>query len=91
MGILMMTIQVVDATGKVLSIPRAIFRTVLKFLPWELSHFLVYRLVFIGDEAVPLSNSLIVAVIYALMFVYILIAIFTKETISLRYHCENIC
>ena len=38
-----MGIQVVDANGKALSIPRAIFRTVLKFLPWELSHFLVYR------------------------------------------------
>ena len=78
-----MEIQVVGANGKALSIPRAIFRTVLKFLPWELSHFLVYRLVFIGDEAVPLSYSLIGAVIYALMFVYILTAIFTKKKQSL--------
>ena len=78
-----MGIRVVDANGKALSIPRSIFRTVLKFLPWELSHFLVYRLVFIGDEAVPLSYSLIGVVIYALMFVYILTAIFTKKKQSL--------
>ena len=78
-----MGIQVVGANGKTLSVPRAIFRTVLKFIPWELSHFLVYRLVFIGDEAVPLSYSLIGAVIYALMFGYILTAIFTKKKQSL--------
>ena len=78
-----MGILVVDENGKALSIPRAAFRTVLKFLPWELSHFLVYRLVFIGDEAVPLSYSLIGTVIYAFMFVYILTSIFTKKKQSL--------
>ncbi|QUW20278.1 RDD family protein [Sporosarcina sp. Marseille-Q4063] len=78
-----MGIRVVDANGKALSIPRAIFRTVLKFFPWELSHFLVYRMVAIGDEAVPISYSLIGGVIYALIFVYILTTIFTKNKQSL--------
>lgn len=44
---------------------------------------LAYRLVFIGDEAVPLSYSLIGEVIYSLIFVYILTAIFTKKKQSL--------
>ena len=78
-----MGIQVVDANGKALTIPRAVFRTVLKFFPWELSHFLVYRLVAVGDGAVPLRYSLIGVVIYGLMFAYILTAIFTKKKQSL--------
>ena len=42
-------IRVVNLNGTALSLPRSLFRTALKFLPWELSHYLVYRLVHIGD------------------------------------------
>src|SRR5690625_4289686 len=52
-------IQVVNQLGKPLSIPHSIMRIILKFLPWELSHFLVYRLVNIGDEVVPLLLNII--------------------------------
>lgn len=74
-------IQVVGAKGKSLSIPRAIFRTALKFLPWELSHFLVYRLV--GDGDILFIYKLVGGAIYALMLIYILMAIFTKKGQSL--------
>lgn len=48
-------IQVVNKNGEAISLLRTTFRTVLKFLPWELSHYLVYRLVYIGDGEIPFS------------------------------------
>jgi uncharacterized RDD family membrane protein YckC len=76
-------IQVVNRNGATLSVPQAIIRTFLKFLPWELSHFLVYRLVNIGDSEMPVHYYLIGGLIYALMLIYILTAIFTKKKQSL--------
>lgn len=76
-------IRVVGKNGDTLSILHATFRTILKFLPWELSHFLVYRLIYIGDGEVPIIYYLIGGLIYALMFAYILTAIFTKKKQSL--------
>lgn len=76
-------IRVVGKNGDTLSLLHATFRTILKFLPWELSHFLVYRLIYIGDGEVPIIYYLIGGLIYALMFAYILTAIFTKQKQSL--------
>src|SRR5690625_231214 len=76
-------IRVVDQNGVPPSVVVAVFRTVLKFLPWELSHYLVYRLVNIGDGDVPVAYFLIGALIYILMFTYIFTAIFTKRKQSL--------
>lgn len=76
-------IRVVKKNGDTLSLLHATFRTILKFLPWELSHFLVHRLIYIGDGEVPIIYYLIGGVIYALMFAYILAAIFTKKKQSL--------
>ncbi len=76
-------IQVVGKDGKTISLLHSGIRTFLKFLPWELSHFLVYRLVLIGNGEVPLSYYLIGGFIYALMLAYILTAIFSKKKQSL--------
>ncbi|MBD8070667.1 RDD family protein [Bacillus sp. PS06] len=76
-------IRVVGSDGEALSFLHVTFRTILKFLPWELSHFLVYRLVYIGDGEVPIIYYLIGGLIYALMFAYILTAILTKRKQSL--------
>lgn len=78
-----MGIQVVDRYSEQLSIPRSIVRTMLKFLPWEMSHFLVYRLVNLGEQSVPLHLSMIGGAIYVLIFAYILTAIFTRKKQSL--------
>lgn len=75
-----LSIQVVNRNGKALSIPQAILRTFLKFLPWELSHFLIYRL---GNSEMPIHYYFIGGLIYALIFTYILTAIFTKNKQSL--------
>lgn len=76
-------IQVVGKNGEAISLPHATFRTILKFSPWELSHFLVYRLVYIGDGEIPFTYYLIGGLIYSLIFAYILTAIFTKKKQSL--------
>lgn len=78
-----MGIRVVGKEGNAISIPRAIFRTILKFFPWELSHFLAYRLMDLGDNPLPLSYYLIGGLVYLLVFVYILFAIFTRKKQSL--------
>ncbi|TFE00570.1 RDD family protein [Jeotgalibacillus salarius] len=70
-------IQVVDINGKSVSVLRMTFRTFLKFLPWELSHFFVYQITAGNDN----TAFLIVfgALIYGLMLLYILTAVFTKD------------
>lgn len=72
-----MRIKVVTENGDRLSLPHAIYRTFLKFLPWELSHYLVYRLVNVDDMSVLYYT--IGGLIYVLLFSYILTAIFSKK------------
>jgi uncharacterized RDD family membrane protein YckC len=76
-------IKVVTNQGDSPSVILSIVRVGLKFLPWELSHFLVYRLASIGDTGVPLVYTSIGAIIYILMFAYILTAIFTSKKQSI--------
>ncbi|WP_099361082.1 RDD family protein [Fredinandcohnia onubensis] len=76
-------IKVVRESGEAVSFLQMAFRTILRFLPWELSHFLVYRLMYIGDGGVPFAYTMIGGLIYALMFAYILTCIFTKKKQSL--------
>jgi len=78
-----MGIQVVNERHEAIKVHHAIGRTLLKFLPWELSHYLVYRLVYLGDSEVSLNYYIIGGIIYALMFAYILTALFTKRKKSL--------
>ncbi|WP_181350884.1 RDD family protein [Thalassobacillus sp. CUG 92003] len=82
-------IQVVTEKGEPPSLLRSTARTLLKFLPWELSHFLVYRLVDLGDAAMPVLYYLIGFLLYALVFLYIFTAIFTKKNQSLYDRVAN--
>ena len=72
-------IRATAADGGAIALPRSVLRTALKFLPWELSHFLVYRLVAVGEGDVPTQYALVGGLVYALMFAYLLSAIFTKR------------
>ncbi len=76
-------IRVVNQQGLPPTLSHALLRTAIKFIPWELSHFLIYRLVNLGNQEVPLHLTLIGILIYALMFAYILTAIFTRKKQSL--------
>lgn len=76
-------IHVVNNHSNPPSIQQSILRTIIKFLPWELSHYLIYRIVDIGEGEMPLYLYGIGGLIYVLMIVYILTAIFTKKRQSL--------
>lgn len=78
-----MGIRVVNEKGTALSVLHITLRTILKFLPWELSHYLIYRLGYIGDKEVPLDYYIMGGIIYVLIITYILTAIFTKKKQSL--------
>lgn len=78
-----MRIQVVDVHAQPTGILRSAVRVIFKFLPWELSHFLVYRLVSLGENEFPVFLMLIGSLVYLLIFIYILTAIFSKENRSL--------
>ena len=68
--------------GESLSIMQAVFRTMLKFSPWELSHYLVYRLVYLEGD-VPFQYTLIGGIVYAVMLVlYFNSDFYKKETIT---------
>lgn len=76
-------IQVVNQMGEGLSVIHSILRTSLKFLPWEMSHYLVYRLVDSGDRGVTIADYIVGSLIYILIFVYILTLFITKKKRSL--------
>lgn len=76
-------IQVVDENRQAISVSRAVLRTVLKFLPWELSHFMAYRMIYLGDGAIQLMDYVIGGLVYTLIFLYILMVLFTKNKQSL--------
>ncbi len=74
-----MKIQVAGSNGKTVGLMRSAVRTALKFTPWELSHFLVYRLVENGEKSIPAIWMWVGAGIYGLLFLYILSALLSKE------------
>ena len=78
-----MRIRVVDANNRSISVSRAIFRTALKFLPWELSHSMAYRMIYLGDGDIQLLDYLIGGLIYTSILLYVLMAVFTKNKQSL--------
>ncbi|WP_341962319.1 RDD family protein [Planococcus maritimus] len=74
-----MAIQVIGRNGKAVGLMRSAVRTSLKFTPWELSHFLVYRLAGNGAESVSLILILVGASIYGLLFLYVLSVFLSKD------------
>ena len=76
-------IRVVDKNHQAISVYRAALRTALKFLPWELSHFMAYRMIYLGDSDVQVTDYVMGGLVYLLIFLYILMALFTKSKQSL--------
>lgn len=74
-----MNLQVVSRSGEGIRFRRSLLRVAIKFMPWELSHFLVYRLVAIGDGQVPVYLMVIGGIVYGLMIAYMLTAALSKE------------
>lgn len=78
-----MQIRVVDENNRSISIYRSIFRIALKFLPWELSHFMAYRMIFMEDNEVLLVDYFMGGLVYGLIVLYILMVFLKKNKQSL--------
>ena len=50
-------LRVTDKNGARLSIPHSLVRTLLKFIPWELSHTLIWQLQFAPQESSPMISA----------------------------------
>ncbi|MDF2670863.1 MAG: hypothetical protein K0R67_3169 [Paenibacillus sp.] len=74
-----LNIRVVAQSGQPLSVPHSLVRTVIKFTPWELSHFLIHRLTALGEQPVPVGTIMIGVLVYGSIFTFILTAIFSRE------------
>lgn len=78
-----MKIQVVNRYGDPLTVPHATIRTFLKFLPWEMSHFMAYRMANLEANFVPIPYYFLGGFLYVFIFAYILTTIFSKKKQSL--------
>lgn len=71
------TIKVVDANGGQISFVRALMRNILKFLPWEISHTLIWQINFYPDTSQIIINL-------GFGFVYLLIGINTASLLMTK-------
>lgn len=67
-----MNIRVVKKDGRRIGIGRAICRSIIKFLPWEISHFAIWNMV----RPSPFSESLITFILITVNLLAILYIIF---------------
>ncbi|ANU25740.1 RDD family protein [Planococcus versutus] len=74
-----MHIKVVNDNNQLLSIGQATVRTLIKFLPWELSHYMAYRMIYLGDADLHQLDYWIGGMIYVLIFLYVFMVVFTKN------------
>jgi uncharacterized RDD family membrane protein YckC len=63
-----MGIRVVDGAGHRIGVGRSVFRTAIKFLPWELAHFGIWRTVLPTD----LSDIAVYVILYGANFILLL-------------------
>lgn len=64
-----LNLKVTDIKGNRISFWRALARTLLKFIPWEISHTLIWNIYFLAGSFPAYIN-------YGFVFVYLLIGIF---------------
>lgn len=72
-------IKVVTKNGASLSLLQSAYRTVLKFLPWEMGHYVAYRFVLLGDDPIPSQLYVINGIIYSFILAYLITALVTKN------------
>ncbi len=73
-------LRVVTETGARLSVPRAVVRTVLKFLPWEIAHTSIWHTPGWPLHAQPTTlNYIGYLSTYALLGVYLLSLLFSRS------------
>lgn len=73
-----MGIVVVDVHGQPCGLGRSLFRSALKFIPWELSHFTIWHMV-IPSGYPDYIIYILLATVYGWVFIYLLCAFISKN------------
>jgi uncharacterized RDD family membrane protein YckC len=71
-------LYVVDGEGKRIGIGRSIFRTAIKFLPWEVAHFGVWRLMLPTDFS-EITILVILNAVNLMILLYLIIPLTNKK------------
>lgn len=69
-------LRVVTATGESLSLKRAVVRSLVKFLPWQLAHTSIYHI--FGVESPPSWATVGLALVWVLVSAYLISLLLTK-------------
>ncbi|WHY70136.1 RDD family protein [Fictibacillus enclensis] len=80
-----MGIIVTDRKGQLAGLGRSVFRTALKFAPWELAHFTIWHMI-LPSKYSEVFISFLLITDYVLMFVYSISPFLNKKKRTL-YDC----
>jgi uncharacterized RDD family membrane protein YckC len=75
-------LRVVDQQGHTLALIHSVTRTVLKFLPWELSHFVIWQFSFAGSKA-PVALTVLLVLVWVLIGANVVSALASRERLTL--------
>ena len=73
-----MGIRVVDGVGQRIGIGRSAFRTAIKFLPWEVAHFGIWRLMLPTDFS-EITVFVIINAVNLAILLYLIIPLTNKK------------
>jgi uncharacterized RDD family membrane protein YckC len=73
-----MGIVVVGVRGQPIGLGRSLFRSGLKFVPWELAHFTIWQMV-IPSEYPKYLIYLLLMTVYGLVFIYLISPLISKN------------
>lgn len=72
-------LKVINSRGERASFLHSLTRNLIKFIPWEFGHYTAFKMAHAGENNVPPEDWITGILTYALIFAYILTAIFTKK------------
>ncbi|TCZ74704.1 RDD family protein [Paenibacillus albiflavus] len=73
-----MGIAVANLNGNPLSLGKSLFRSTLKFIPWELAHFTIWHMAIPSNYPSYVIYTLL-ALVYGLAFIYLLSPFWSKQ------------
>ena len=73
-----MGIVVTDVIGQLIELGNSLFRSAIKFIPWELAHFTIWHIVIPTEYPDYLIYSLFITV-YGLVFIYLISPLMNKN------------
>lgn len=71
-------VMVTGINGQSIGLGSSLFRSALKFFPWELAHFTIWHMVIPSDYSESFVNSLL-TVVYVLVLIYLISPLWSKN------------